>query len=288
MILDLGNLALVLFLTGISMFAWRRRRAVGGKTWAFRILPIGIILMRVISMSIEIALGCVALTFIVYAIAVFCGGWRLQWPRNPLLRRVWWGVHVVVYFVLIFALCFVLASVVCAVVRFSPLGEFPWTRGRITDELPFAVEYKRAKTLCPEYDKRILFKSGKRIGLLIDTCGYGPFQVYLLKDGDYCLVDGFDERPGYKEPRYLRVNVKSESVELKVAGSWFPVPEQGYVRGWGGSDELNLDFFMYPGGDLNGEGWSVSVKGTLVGDSLEGMEFIGVIYTSGKFVKDDE
>ena len=55
----------------------------------------------------------------------------------------------------------------------SAIKATKWTKGRITDELPFAVEYKRAKTLCAEYDKRLLFKSGKRIGLLIDTQGNG-------------------------------------------------------------------------------------------------------------------
>ncbi len=42
------------------------------------------------------------------------------------------------------------------VVRFSPIateGDWPWTRGRITKELLFAVEYKRAKTLCAEYNE---------------------------------------------------------------------------------------------------------------------------------------
>jgi hypothetical protein len=157
--------------------------------------------------------------------------------------------------------------------------------GRITDELPFAVEYKRAKTLCAEYDKRLLFKSGKRIGLLIDTCGYGPFRVYLLRDGNYCLVDGYGLA---NNPRYMRVNAKAETVELKYENGWFAMPEKGYVRGWGGvsNDLAGFSFNMYSGESLNEEGWHVNVKGTPVGDSLDGMRLVGEIDTSGKFTKE--
>lgn len=162
-----------------------------------------------------------------------------------------------------------------------------WTKGRITDELPFAVEYKRAKTLCAEYNKRLLFKSGKRIGLLIDTCGYGPFRVYLLKDGSYCLVDGYGLA---NNPRYMRVNTKTETVELKHENGWFAIPEKGYVRGWGGGYTGLAGFFfdMYSGESLNDEGWHVNVKGTPVGDSLDGMRLVGEIDTTGEFTKEDQ
>ena len=187
-----------------------------------------------------------------------------------------------VYFVIVFIFCLATASVLCTVIRFSPIateGDWPWTKGRITEDLPFAVEYKRAKTFCAEYDKRLLFKSGKRIGLLIDTCGYGPFMVYRLKDGNYCLVDGYGL---VDNQRRLRVNVENETVELEFGGRWYAIPEKGYVRGWGGSDDY-FSFDMYSGGDLNGEGWCVSVRGTPVDSSLEGMELIGEINTRGKF-----
>lgn len=162
-----------------------------------------------------------------------------------------------------------------------------WTKGRITDELPFAVEYKRAKTLCAEYDKRLLFKSGKRVGLLIDTCGYGPFRVYQLKDGCYCLVDGYGLA---NNPRYVRVNTQNETVELKHEGGWFPIPEKGYVRGWGGvsNDLAGFSFNMYSGESLDDKGWHVNVKGTPVGDSLDGMRLVGEIDTTGKFTKEDQ
>ena len=44
-----------------------------------------------------------------------------------------------------------------------------------------------------------------------------------------------------------------------------------------------FSFNMYPDGDLNAKGWNVTVKGTPVGNSLDGMALIGEIDTEGKF-----
>lgn len=278
-----GDIAAMLLLAGFGALAWRRKKA-GGKTWAFRVIPFGIMLMVLAGKLSEIWWLFPVLTFVAYAFAAYRGGWRLKNPRNRILRSLWWGTHVVVYFVVLFAFCFVTASVFCTVIRFSPIaieGDWPWTKGRITEDLPFAVEYKRAKTFCAEYDKRLLFKSGKRIGLLIDTCGYGPFRVYRLKDGNYCLEDGYGM---VNNQRHLRVNVEKETVELEFGGGWYAIPDNGYVRGWGGSDDY-FSFDMYPGSDLNAKGWHVPVKGTPVGNSLDDMELIGEINTRGEFVR---
>jgi hypothetical protein len=285
----MGNIAEILTLMAVSAFAWLRRRNIGGKTWAFRIIPLGQILF-ICDSELTFLLNILIL-LAVYATVAYLAGWRLSHPANHVLRGMWWSVHILVYFVFAFIVCAVLGGVVCTVVRFSPIAtesDWPWTKGKITDQLPFAAEYKRAKTLCAEYDKRLMFKSGKRIGLPIDTCGFGPFQVYRLKSGEYCLVDGFDRKLPESfgdQSRWLRVNVEKETVELKYGIGWFRIPEKGYVRGWGGS-EGSLDFFsfsMYPGGNLNETGWNVRVSGTPVGDSLEGRKLIGTIDTRGRF-----
>ena len=281
MAIGMGDGAAMLLLTGFGALAWRRRN-VGGKTWAFRVIPFGIMLMTLVRDVLEIRWLLPLLIFIAYAFAAYRGGWRLKNPRNRILRSAWWMTHIIVYFIVIFIFCRISASILCTVIRFSPIAtesDWPWTKGKITDDLPFAVEYKRAKTLCAEHDKRLLFKSGKRVGLLIDTCGYGPFRVYRLKDGNYCLVDGYGR---IDNPRHLRVNAKQETVELKSGEKWYPIPEKGYVRGWGGSDD-SFSFHMYSGGDLNGEGWLVPVRGAPVGNSLDGMKLIGEINTRGKF-----
>ena len=281
MAIGMGDITAILLLAGFAALAWWRKNA-GGETWAFRIIPFGIMLMMLVRDLSEVCWLLLALTFVAYAIAAYRGGWRLKSPRNCILRRVWWMTHIIVYFMAISIFCGISASILRAAVRFSPIAvesDWPWTKGKITDDLPFAVEYKRAKTLCAEYYKRLLFKSGKRVGLLIDPCGYGPFRVYRLADGNYCLVDGYGM---IDNQRYLRVNAKLETVELKVDGKWHAIPEKGYVRGWGGSDDCFF-FDMYSGGDFNGEGWHVQANGTPVGNSLDGMELIGEINTRGKF-----
>ena len=239
--MSLSGIAAFLALIAISAIAWFRRRNVGGKTWAFRIIPPGIILL-----GLAVCAGCdfplrhfsyfVLALFAVYALSAYWGGWRLSRPRNRVLRGVWWLTHVIVYFVLISFFCTVFASFV----GFS-VATHTWTRpctiGHVADTLPFTVQYKRAKTMCAEYDKRLLFKSGKCIGLPLDTCGFGPFQVYRLKSGDYCLVDGFDRKSPKSfgdQSRWLRVNIEKETVELKYGIGWFKIPEGGYVHGWGG------------------------------------------------------
>ena len=278
MALSLSGIAAFLALIAISAIAWFRRRNIGGKTWAFRIIPPGIVLLCLAELAgcdfpIRRFSYCILALFAVYALSAYWGGWRLSRPRNRVLRGVWWLTHVIVYFVLISFFCTVFASVV----GFS-VATHTWTIGRVAETLPFTVQYKRAKTMCTEYDKRLLFKSGKCIGLPLDTCGFGPFQVYRLKSGDYCLVDGFDRKLPESfgdQSRWLRVNIEKETVELKHGIGWFKIPEEGYVRGWGGSpDDLShFGFDMYPGGN----------PGTPVGDSLDEKKLIGTIYTSGRF-----
>lgn len=81
------------------------------------------------------------------------------------------------------------------------------------------------------------------------------------------------------------MDVKRETVELKQGGAWYAIPGGRFIRGYGGvPGSLSLTFSMYSGGDLNNEeGWDVDVTGTPVGDSLDGMELIGEIETSGRF-----
>ena len=276
-----------LLLAGISALAWCRRRNVGGKTWAFRIVPLGLFVCFSLVHDRAMELATLGLTLVAYAVVAYRGGWRLTEPKNRMLRHVWWLTHVVVYYVMAVVVCGLPTGIVGTVVRWSPLAteaDLPWRGGVISDELPFAVEYKRARTFCAEeYDKRLVFKSGKRIGLLIDTCGYGPFHVYKMKDGLCCLEDGYGLA---NNRRFLRVNVAKETVEMKWEIGWFPIPEKGLVRGWCGCQGELKDFrlYMYPGGDLNGErGWCVTVIGTPVGKSMDGMELIGEIDTRGRF-----
>ena len=289
MAIGMGDVASGLLLAVIAALAWRRRRTVGGKRWAFRVVPFGLLVCFFFAHGRTMSLVTLGLTLVAYVVAAYRGGWRLAEPKNRLLRHVWWLTHVVAYYVMAVVVCGLLAGIVGAAVRWSPLStdaDWPWRGGEISDELPFAVEYKRAKTFCAEHDKRLVFKSGKRIGLLMDTCGYGPFRVYKMKDGLYCWEDGYGWCGSDNHRRFLRVNVEKETVELKADVGWFSIPGKGLVRGWGGcpGDLKNFMFDMYSGGDLNDEkGWTVPVTGTPVGKSMDGMKLIGEIDTRGRF-----
>lgn len=281
-----GDVVASSLLAGLGAWAWLcRRHPVEGKTWAFRIVPPGMVLLRMAGGEWPSTIGESAVILVAYAFAAYRGGWRLEYPENRYLNGLWWMLHVVVYFFMAFVLCGLVVGIVRTGVLFSPFateGDWPWTKGRVTEALPFAVEYRRAKTFCSEYDKRVVFKSGRRVSLLMDTCGYGPFRVYRLKDGTYCLEDGFGLA---HDVRHQRVDVKRETVELKQGVAWYVIPDSGLIRGYGGvPGSFSLTFSMYSGTNLNDEeGWNVDVTGTPVGDSLDGMELIGEIETSGRF-----
>jgi len=87
--------------------------------------------------------------------------------------------------------------------------ERPWYGTEANETLPFAVEFRAAHPFLAEYDRRIVFKSGKSVDLTPDTGGAGDFAVYALKDGSYYLMDCLDRDELRSE--YL-VNTKAETV----------------------------------------------------------------------------
>ena len=117
MSLPLDGFAGFLALMAISAVAWFRRRNVGGKTWAFRIIPPGIVLLCLAVLAgcdfpFRFFSYCVLALLAVYALSAYCGGWRLSRPQNRVLRGAWWLTHVIVYFALISFFCAVVAGVV--------------------------------------------------------------------------------------------------------------------------------------------------------------------------------
>ena len=110
-------------------------------------------------------------------------------------------------------------------------GEGGWRSSEITEEIPFSVEYKCAHPFLAEYDKRIVFKSGKRIGVKMDTGGGGPFAVYALGNGKFYLADGVG--CDFMRSDY-RVNVSNETVELNGDGVWLKIPDgTEVISSWG-------------------------------------------------------
>ena len=143
----------------------------------------------------------------------------------------------------------------------------------------FSVEYINAHPFLAEYDKTIVFKSGKRIGVCMDTGGAGPFAVYRLPTGEYYLVDGL--KHNFIRNNY-RVNVTNETVEMMTADTfWIRIPDGtlAVVGGGGNSIEVNTADEKYK---------NVESKLTPVGDSLSRRKYLGLIHPRGEFEKSDD
>ena len=153
-------------------------------------------------------------------------------------------------------------------------GYGPERSASVTNEtgaLEFSVEYRPAHPFLAEYDKCIVFPSGRRIGVWMDTGGAGAFAVYRLPTGEYYLVDGLDfdfVRNDY------RVNTTNETVEMMCDETWVKVPDKTLKIDGTSNDSI---FVKTEDGEKNVDG------GTPVGDSLKGRVYIGLLYPSGDF-----
>jgi hypothetical protein len=143
----------------------------------------------------------------------------------------------------------------------------------------FSVEYSNAHPFLAEYDKTIVFKSGKRIGVFMDTGGAGPFAVYRLPTGEYYLVDGL--KHNFIRNDY-RVNVTNETVEMMTGDTfWIRIPDStlAVVGGGGNSIVVNTADEKYK---------NVESKLASVGDSLSRRKYLGLIHPRGEFEKSDD
>lgn len=140
----------------------------------------------------------------------------------------------------------------------------------------FSVEYVNAHPFLAEYDKTIVFKSGKRIGVFIDTGGAGPFAVYSLPTGEYYLVDGL--KHSFISNDY-RVNVTNETVEMMTGDRfWIRIPDGTLAVVGGGGDSIDIK-------TADDERKNVEGKLTPVGDSLSRRKYLGLIHPRGEFEK---
>lgn len=174
-----------------------------------------------------------------------------------------------------FAICFLFAHMAgwSTAHRISS-GPTGWAVSEMTERIPFSVEYKPAHPFLAEYDKRIAFKSGKRIGVWMDTGGGGPFAVYALGEGEYYLADGVD--CDFMRNDY-RVNVSNETVEINVDGVWLKIPDGTVTVNGRSSGSLSVKF-------ESGEEKSVMItNGVPLGKTLESRRFLGFIRPNGKF-----
>ena len=174
-----------------------------------------------------------------------------------------------------FAICFVFANMASwSTAHRISTGPTGWAVSEMTERIPFSVEYKPAHPFLAEYDKRIAFKSGKRIGVWMDTGGGGPFAVYALGTGEYYLADGVT--CDFMRNDY-RVNVSNETVEINVDGVWLRIPDGTVTVNGRGSGSLSVKF-------ESGEKKHVMItNGVPLGKTLECRRFLGYIRPNGKF-----
>ncbi len=148
-----------------------------------------------------------------------------------------------------------------------------------TGALEFAVEYRPSHPFLAEYDKCIVFPSGKRIGVCPDTGGAGPFAVYRLPIGEYYLVDGLEHdfiRNDY------RVNVTNETVEMMCDEVWVKIPDGSRGVTGGGVSTCNGE--KHVGITVRTANGEKDVDGgTPVDDSLKGRVYVGLLYPKGDF-----
>ena len=183
------------------------------------------------------------------------------------------------FLVSVFASAMVAGAVACAADAVFP------DRASVKEDscsLGFEVEFKRAHPFLAEYHRAIRFKSGKRIGIGMDTGGAGPFAVYWLKSGEYYLVDGLDFDANRE---HYRVNVSNETVEVKVRNGtkWAAIPDgTTAVVGssvWNDSTQHEEIRVVTRNGEI-----SVPAS-TPVGDSLKSRTYLGLAYPGGSFEK---
>ena len=136
-------------------------------------------------------------------------------------------------------------------------------------EIPFSLSYKPAHPFLAEYDKAVVFPSGKTIGLVPDTGGGGPCALYALADGTFYLADGLGA--AFLRQDY-RVDVARETVDLCRAGRRFRVPDgTRSVVGWG-ADCIEVE---------TATGRVAVAQSVPLGDELRTRRFLGVAEPSG-------
>ena len=74
MAIGMGDLVSALLLVCIGALAWRRRRNVGGKTWALRVVPFGLLVVHCFGTGLLLSIGTLGVTLAAYAVVAYRGG----------------------------------------------------------------------------------------------------------------------------------------------------------------------------------------------------------------------
>lgn len=165
-----------------------------------------------------------------------------------------------------FAVGFALSLAITAAAIAANLAVYfnTWRSVEIPSSPKCFLEMRALVALCPEFDRRIAFASGKRVGIWIDTCGLDKFNVYKLANGAIYLEyeNGF-------ENSYI-IDSKNEKV-YEVHGDTAIELKGGLICGRFGADG-KVVYETYEGGGENGEFKSAPIPAAKL---MDGKKFIG-------------
>ena len=133
------------------------------------------------------------------------------------------------------------------------------------------MKFRRSHPFLVEYDRWIVFPSGKRIGIWPDTGGAGSFAVYRLASGAYYLIDGLEFE--YARSEY-RVDPVAETAEIMNGTRWIAIPDGAEAVVGSSSESIAVK---------TKQGETTVGGGVPVGDSLEGRTYLGLVKPDGRF-----
>lgn len=146
-----------------------------------------------------------------------------------------------------------------------------WQGVEIPSEPKCELQMRALATLCPEFDRRIAFESGKRVGIWADTCGLDKFAVYKLKSGAIYLKCTVAHGSSYI------IDPKGEKV-YEVLGESATELKGGLICGRYGGAVVPAVYETYGRGGRNGEFESSPIP---AGNLIKGGEFAGMLSRRG-------
>ncbi len=136
------------------------------------------------------------------------------------------------------------------------------------------MQFKRAFAMCPEYDRRIKFKSGKIVGIFPDTCRQSNFAVYKLKNGWLYLkcTGGIGNS--------FFIDTKNERVYDVFCNTYAELRGKNTVNGrMGFADANEIEYDIYCGKNYNMGSYKSKVLPS--GDIMENARYLGELTPAG-------
>mgnify|MGYP003327857233 CR=1 FL=1 len=211
---------------------------------------------------VHVVVSLLAFSAIVFSLV------RRRWGRA--FAQLGCALGALVVFLPVFFLVSIRAMFTNAMEDFK-VEEQPWEGSEISAEIPFSIEFRRSHPFQGEYDRRIVFRSGKKVGLWPDCGGACEFAVYGVGTNVFFLIDSLNWQSD--SSRY-RVNVETETVETKTSGAgWVRVPDGAISICSMSIDEVRVK---------TEDGEAVSTERIRIGDSLKNKKYVGRIFPSGE------